>query len=189
MSELQSALVKASRALDAHFRLADDVKPLRDAIGESLDIEKVLVEQRAQRDALATDVDRLKTEKLAHIAEMAKTKQDADADAVAVRSAAESWAADTRAQADRLLIEAKDAHEEGAKMLATAALEAEAVVSAAEAEAKKIATGKTQEIADLDAAIANRKKELNAAQNEIIEAQDKLALIQREINAVKARLG
>lgn len=189
MSEIQAALVKASRALDAHFRLADDVKPLREAIGDALDIEKVLTEQRQQRDVLASDINRLKADKAKADEQRAASVKKAESDAVAIRSAAESWAADTRTQADRILIEAKDKQEEAGHVLANAALQASAMVADAKAEAAKIASGKGQEIADLDAAIAGKRAELSAMQGEIEEASDKLVAIQREIAAVKARLG
>ncbi len=189
MSEMQSALVKASRALDSYFRLADDVKPLREAIGDALDVGKVLAEAQRQRDVLASDISRLRADKAKADEQLAATIGKAESSAVAIRSAAESWAADTRAQADRILIDAKDKQEEAGRRLATAALQASAMIAEAKAEAEKIASGKGQEIADLDAVIAARRADLSGVQFEIDAANDKLVMIQREIAALRGRLG
>lgn len=189
MSELQGALTKATRALDSYFRLADDVKPLREALGESLDIEKTLDQQRAARDALLDEVKRLQAEKLDDIAEMAAAKQAADADAIAVRSAAESWAADVRKDAERIKADAEGANRAAAETLAHAAMDAALIIDRAKDEAKAIAVGKTDEIATLDGLIAQRKQEFMAMTAEFNATEARLETARREFANLKARLG
>jgi SMC interacting uncharacterized protein involved in chromosome segregation len=186
---LQSALIKTQRALDAHFRLADDMASFREMVGEAINLEKTLVEMRASRDALTTDVEKLKAEKLAHIGEMAKTKQAADADAVATRSAAESWAADVRKDAERLKADADGARRAAAETLAQAAIDAAIIVDKVQDEAKAIAAGKTREVEDLNALIAQRKQEFMALTAEFNATEARLEAARREFANLKARLG
>lgn len=164
MKDTENILLRASRALDGYFKLADEARPLREAIGDALDLEKMLNDQRQQRDILASDIDRLRSDKAKADEQRTVSIRNAESDAIAIRSAAESWAADTRAQADRVLAEAKDKREEAGRVLVVAALQASAMVAEAKDEAAKI-----------------------AAEAEV--AAEKLAGIENEIAAVKAKLG
>ena len=189
MGEMRSALVKATRALDAELALRDNLQPLRDALGEALDIEKYMDAQRAEKDALDIKIGSLLAQAKQVDEIIAKGHADLEASRIAARSLADSRMAEVRANGDRIIADARAKDEKAAQMLAEARSRASAIVTEAEAVAKNTAAGKTDELANLDAKIAAKRDELGSVTAEVENMTERLAGVKREMAQVKARLG
>ena len=189
MSETLGALVSAKRALQAELSLRDKMQPLLDVVGEALEFEKLLDEQRTEKVRLEAEIKGLMAKATNADSDIAKLKQDAEAKAAAkleyakqVRDEAERELKLAQRRADAMVVDAQS-------NLADANNRAAKIIADAEAKASAMEAGKTSTLTALDAQIASRQALLKTRDEEIKAANGKLADITAEFNRFKAKFG
>ena len=161
MAIMRSALTKAVRAIQAEMALAESLAPLKEALGEALDVEKYLDEQRALKEAIATEMAAVAAERDAVRESLAAVKGEAATIVADARAAALGIAKDAKADADRITDVARKASTDALKVLDDAHAKASAIVGDAVAEAngkRAEIAALTKELADLDAKVKTARQ-------------------------------
>lgn len=171
MSAMHSALVKATRGLDAMLKPLEALQPLRDALGEALTVEKYLDEQRAAKSLMADEIAAL-TAQLGSARNAAAIAQgEADAIVADAKAKADGIAADAKADAERMTGIARAKSTEAMKVLESAHAKAAGIVAAAVAEAD----GKREEIAALTKELADLHAKVRQARQDATRIREALS--------------
>jgi cell division septum initiation protein DivIVA len=161
MSEMRAALVKATRGLDALLKPLEALQPLRDALGEALDVEKYLDDQRAAKAAMSGEIEAIRTSLVGAKGAADAARREAGAIVADAKASAATIAADAKADADRILGVVRDKSLAAMKALDDAHAKAAGIVAAAvsEADGKRAEIAAlTKELADLDAKVKQARQ-------------------------------
>lgn len=170
MSEMRAALVKATRGLDAMLKPLEALQPLREAIGEAMDIEKLLDEQRAALNQVKAEIADQAVKRDAGARSLVDLRKEAKDIAAQAKADADATRANAKSDADRILGVAREK-----------SLEAMKALDDAHAQAKKIVEDAAAGIALKQDQMKELDKELRALQAKMDSAKAEKARLAREL--------